>query len=31
MDSQLLFFHLILKQGFNWLILASKDSQIENV
>ena len=31
MDSQPLLFHLMLKQGFNWFTLASKDSQIENV
>ena len=26
-----LLFHLMLKQGFNWFTLASKDSQTENV
>ena len=30
MESQPLLFHLMLKQGFNWFTLASKDSQVEN-
>ena len=30
-ESQPLLFHLMLKQGFNWFTLASKDSQRENV
>ena len=30
MDSQPLLFHLMLKQGFNWFKLASKDSQTED-
>ena len=30
MESQPLPFHLMLKQGFNWFLLASKDSQTEN-
>ena len=29
MESQLLLFHLMLKQGFNWFMSASKDAQIE--
>ena len=28
-ESQLLLFHLMLKQGFNWFMLASKDAQVE--
>ena len=31
MESQPLLFHLMLKQGFNWSMLASKDTQVENV
>ena len=31
MECQPLLFHLMLKQGFNWFMLASKDSQTENV
>ena len=31
MESQPLIFHLMLKQGFNWFMLASKDTQVENV
>ena len=31
MESQPLLFHLMLKQGFNWFTLASKDFQRENV
>ena len=31
MESQPILFHLMLKQGFNWLTLASKDAEIENI
>ena len=31
MERQPLLFHLMLKQGFNWSTLASKDSETENV
>ena len=31
MEIQPILFHLMLKQGFNWFTLASKDAQIENV
>ena len=31
MESQPILFHLMLKWGFNWFELASKDAQIENV
>ena len=31
MEHQPLLFHLMLKQGFNWFMLASKDAQAENV
>ena len=31
MESQPLIFYLMLKQGFNWFTLASKDSQAEDV
>ena len=31
MENQPLLFHLMLKQGFNWFMLASNDSQTENV
>ena len=31
MESQPLFFHLMLKQGFNWFALVSKDTETENV
>ena len=31
MESQPLLFDLMLKQGFNWFTLASKDAQVENV
>ena len=30
MENQPLLFHLMLKQGFNWFTLVSKDSQVEN-
>ena len=30
-ESQPLLFHLMLKQGFNWFMLASKGTQVENV
>ena len=30
MNNQPLLFHLMLKQGFNWFTLTSKDAQIEN-
>ena len=30
MESQQLLFYLVLKQGFNWLTIAPKDSQVEN-
>ena len=29
-ESQPILFHLMLKQGFNWFILTSKDIAIEN-
>ena len=29
-ESQQLLFHLMLKQGFNWFTLASRDFQVEN-
>ena len=31
MESQLILFHLMFKQGFNWFALTSKDVEIENV
>ena len=31
MESQPILFHLMLKQGFNWFTLASKDVEVENV
>ena len=31
MEGQPILFHLMLKQGFNWFTLASKDIEIENV
>ena len=31
MESQPILFHLMLKQGFNWFTLTSKDVEIENV
>ena len=31
MESQLILFHLMLKQGFNWLMLTSKDEEMENI
>ena len=31
MESQPILFHLMLKQGFNWFMLGSKDVEIENV
>ena len=31
MESQLLLFHSMLKQGFNWFTLILKDEEIENV
>ena len=31
MESQSILLHLMLKQGFNWLTLTSKDEEIENV
>ena len=31
MERQRILFHLILKQGFNWFMLGSKDVEIENV
>ena len=31
MESQPILFHLMLKQGFNWFILTSKDVETENV
>ena len=30
MESKPLLFHFMLKQGFNWFTIASKDSQVEN-
>ena len=30
MENEPLLFYLMLKQGFNWFTLASKDSQVEN-
>ena len=30
MESQPILFHLMLKQGFNWFTLASKDVEVEN-
>ena len=31
MESQPILFHLMLKKGFKWFTLASKDAEIENV
>ena len=31
MESQLVLFHLMLKQGFNWFALTSKANEIENI
>ena len=31
MESQPILFHFIIKQGFNWFTLASKDVEIENI
>ena len=31
MESQPILFHLMLKWGFNWLTLASKAGEVENV
>ena len=31
LESQLIFFHLMLKQGFIWFMLTSKDEETENV
>ena len=31
MESQLILFHLMLKQGFNWSTLAQEEQEIENV
>ena len=31
MESQLILFHLMLKQGFNWFTLTSKDVETGNV
>ena len=31
MESQPLLFHLMLKQGFNWFTLATKEAQVDNV
>ena len=31
MESQPILFHLMLKQGFNWFMLASKDVEIDNI
>ena len=31
MESQPILFHLMLKQGFNWFMLTSKDIEVENV
>ena len=31
MESQPMLFHLMLKQGFNWSMLASKDVEIEKI
>ena len=30
-ESQPILFHLMLKQGFNWFMLASKDIEVENI
>ena len=30
-ESQLILFHLIIKEGFKWFTLASKDVEIENI
>ena len=29
--NQLLLFHLMLKQGFNWLMLTQKDQEVDEV
>ena len=31
MESQPILFHLMLKQGFNWLTLTSKNQETESV
>ena len=31
MESQLILFHLMLKQGFHWFTLTLKDEKIENI
>ena len=31
MESQPVLLHLMLKQGFNWFMLTSKDVEIENI
>ena len=31
MESQLILFHFMLKLGFNWFMLTSKDEEIENI
>ena len=31
MGSQLILFHLMLKQGFNWFTLAQEEQEIENI
>ena len=31
MGSQSIFFHLMLKQGFNWFTLAQEEHEIENI
>ena len=31
MGSQLILFHLLLKQGFNWFTLAQEEQERENI
>ena len=31
MESQPMFFHLMLKQGFNWFMLTPKEQETENI
>ena len=31
MGSQLILFHLMLKQGFNWFTLTQEEQEIENI
>ena len=31
MESQPILFHLMLKWGFNWFMLTSKDEKMENI